>query len=145
MENIKQQTDDERIIHNAIHIIRDSMNGVNVPLPLSIYKECIALLEKQVDNEQKHKQHFIALTKYELSFKEDQRVVVSTEPHTIGFKPLFSYAHKVDPIEIEVTCLKIENEQLMIGVGWGLDFDISEFWHNAETEDISISTYEQCL
>ena len=87
------------------------------------------------------KQHFIALIKYELSFKKDQHVVVLTEPHTIGFKPLFSYANKVDPIEREITHLKIENDQLMIGVDWGRDF----VCYNAETEDICISTYEQCL
>lgn len=91
------------------------------------------------------KQHFIALIKYELSFKKDQHVVVSTEPYKIGFKPLFSYANKVDPIEREITHLKIENDQLMIGVGCGRDFGTSEFLYNAETEDISISTYEQCL
>ena len=42
-----KKSEDERIRKNAIHIICNSMNGVSVSLPLSIYKECISWLEKQ--------------------------------------------------------------------------------------------------
>lgn len=43
-----KKSDDERIRENAIQIIRYSMDGTDVALPLSIYKECIAWLEKQI-------------------------------------------------------------------------------------------------
>ena len=42
----ESENENDRIRNNAIEIIRCSMNGVDVPLPLNIYKECIDLLEK---------------------------------------------------------------------------------------------------
>ena len=41
------EDENDRIRENAIHIIRRSMNGIVVPLPISIFKECITWLENQ--------------------------------------------------------------------------------------------------
>jgi hypothetical protein len=67
------RSEDKRIIDNAIQIIRNAMNGVEVALPLSIYKECIDWLEKQgtdislfLKEQQKYMEKYISLDKVTL-------------------------------------------------------------------------------
>ena len=76
------ESEDERIRKNTISIVENAMNGVDVALPLSIYKECIDWLEKQ--SEQK------------LSWREEDEKNMNTIINVIHGGTHLAYENEID-------------------------------------------------